>query len=266
MNKNELKTETLVTKTTLAKEKKERKTIVAKQPSLTAKEREELYSQKVSEQRRAELSEKMTDEQKEEYFKKERQDKFFKRHKSCYLQLFSGFITRKNNAKSQIILETSTFINEWGYILRLFTNKEYINSVEFRNMDTKHTALMYNFNANNMIYENDCESLEKTLKQFSLSIEPMCDIVNNKDNETDNVHNVNNYGFNYEYEKEFDEDNQEIISREDSSNYELNKKITKELIKKSKNDNIVVDLSKKLTGKSQEEIAEAIENDFNQAS
>ena len=100
MNKNELKTETLVTKTTLAKEKKERKTIVAKQPSLTAKEREELYSQKVSEQRRAELLEKMTDEQKEEYFKKERQDKFFKRHKSCYLQLFSGFITRKNNAKS----------------------------------------------------------------------------------------------------------------------------------------------------------------------
>lgn len=94
----------------------------------------------------------------------------------------------------------------------------------------------------------------------------MCDIVNNKDNETDSVHNANNYGFNYEYEKEFDEDNQEIISREDSSNYELNKKITKELIKKSKNDNIVVDLSKKLTGKSQEEIAEAMENDFNQAS
>lgn len=273
MKQNETKNQALVTSNPSTsdsqankkteKNGKEKKIVVAKQQSLTAEEREELYKQKINEERRAELLGKMSDEEKEKFLKKERQDKFFKKHKSCYLQLFSGYCTKGCNKKSQIVLNTETFIKERGYILGLFTNKKYISNLEFENKDKKYTILYYDFDANKLIYENDCESVERMLKQFSLAIEPMGDIVGNRKVKSDEINNPNVYGFNYEYEKEFDEDKEEIISREDSSNYELNQNITKDLIKKSKNNGAnltVVEIGAKLTGKSKAEIKDALLN------
>lgn len=112
------------------------------------------------------------------------------------------------------VFEETDKIYSWKGILHWLKKETNIFDFVIKNVDDKHSIIVYKFNRQKLMYEYYIKGIENNLKKLSLSIEPMCDLIEKKAYDD----------FEAQYQKPV-----EYIQVADRCLYELNQKIMQEL-------------------------------------
>ena len=131
-----------------------------------------------------------------------------------YGRLFAEQFTGKDGIGC--LFEESHKVYDWKGILYWLKKEGYIFDYQIGNVDYNHSVIVFKFNRQRVTYEYYIKGIERRLKQNSLAIEPIGDLIDRKAYDE----------FEAQYNKPV-----EYIEAADRCLKELNEKLTEELTK-----------------------------------